>query len=247
MGLFKILGKESPFKIENHEAAGRFVPLTQIKTSQEQSDFIKDVIPLLHLNPQRAQAIQYTLGEMLRNVLEHANSVNGAVVAAQYYQEQKMIRLGICDTGIGIKGSMKSIWPNKSKTDLDAIKWALVPGVSGTTLREGGTEENAGAGLFFVKSISMLTRDYFAIYSGTAVYRLLKRRPDVKAVRLHADPDRDRNSQTNDAPFFPGTMVAIDISLDKIEEFSIVLEAIRQAYSQAVRTRRKERFKPQFI
>ncbi len=120
--------------------------------------------------------------------------------------------------------------------------------MSGTTKKEGGTGENAGAGLFFVKSISLLTRDYFVVYSGTGVYRLLKRRPDVKSIRLNADPDRDRNSQTNGAPSFPGTFVAIDISLDNIKEFSEVLKAIRGAYSQAVRERQKARFtRPKFI
>lgn len=247
MGLFKILKKDSPFKISNHESAGRFVPIAQIKTAKEQSDFISEIIPLLHLKPERADAIQYTLGELVRNVLEHSYSRNGAVVAAQYYQDSKVIRLGICDTGIGITKSMMENWPMKTKTDLDALKWSLVPGVSGTTKREGGTEQNAGAGLFFVKSISMLTRDYFAIYSGTAAYRLLKRRPDVKTIRLSADPDKDRNAQKNDAPNFPGTLVAIDISLDKIDEFSSVLASIRQAYSSAVRQRRRERYRPQFI
>lgn len=248
MGLFKILKKESPFKISNHESAGRFVPIAQIKTPQEQSHFISEIIPLLHLDPEKAEAIQYTLGELVRNVLEHSRSENGAIVAAQYYQDKKLIRLGICDTGMGIRSAMEYTWPNQTKTDLDAIKWALVPGVSGTTKKEGGTESNAGAGLFFVKSISLLTRDYFVLYSGTGVYRLLKRRPDVKSARINPDPDKDRNSQTDSAPRFPGTFVAIDISLETIDEFASVLEAIRSAYSTAVKERRKARFtRPQFI
>lgn len=247
MGLFKILRIQSPFTIKSHESAGRFVPIAQIRTPDEQSKFISDIIPLLHLAPEKADAIQYTLGELVRNVLEHSYSKNGAVVAAQYYQESKVIRLGICDTGVGIRRSMLENWPLHTRTDLDAIKWALVPGVSGTTKREGGTEQNAGAGLFFVKAISLLTRDYFAIYSGTGVYKLLKRRPDVKSIRLNADPDKDRSSQLSDAPEFPGTLVAIDISLDRIDEFASVLAWIRGAYSTAVRERRKERFRPQFI
>jgi hypothetical protein len=139
-------------------------------------------------------------------------------------------------------------WPSHTGSDLEAIKWALVPGVSGTTMREGGTEDNAGAGLFIVKSISMLTRDYFVMYSGSGIYRLLKRRPDVRAIRLNANPDKDRNSQTNEAPYFPGTLVAIDISMDGVKEFSVILDSIRRAYSQAVRERKKERYKrPKFI
>ncbi|MES2971021.1 MAG: hypothetical protein V4702_01720 [Patescibacteria group bacterium] len=247
MGLFKILKKESPFKIVTHEPAGRYIPLTQIRTPKEQTHFIHDMIPLLHLEPSKADAIKYTVGELVRNVLEHADAKNGAIVAAQYSKEQGVIRLGICDTGMGIRNSMRHIWPSRTHTDLDAIKWALVPGVSGTTTREGGTAENAGAGLFFVKSISMVTRNYFMIYSGTGVYKLLKRRPDVRSIRLNANPDSDRNSQTDSAPNFPGTLIAIDITLEKIDEFAALLEMIRNAYSSAVKARRKERFTPRFI
>ncbi len=245
MGLFKILNKDSPFKVTSHDPAGRYIPLTQIKNPEQQTNFIHEVVPLLHLAPEKADAIKYTVGELVRNVLEHAHAKSGAIVAAQY--SKGVIRLGICDTGIGIKGSMQRIWPNHSQNDLDAIKWALVPGVSGTTMREGGTSENAGAGLFFVKSISMVTRDYFAVYSGTGVYRLLKRRPDVRSVRLNADPDKDRNSQTDRAPYFSGTLIAIDISIETINEFAALLQEIRNAYNTAIKSRKEERYKPKFI
>lgn len=250
MQLFKILGQKSPFKITSHESAGRFIPLTQIKTQAEQTRFISDIVPLLHLQdqPSQADAIKYIVGELVRNVLEHGRSENGAIVAAQYYQDSNVIRLGICDAGIGIRASMTRVWGSHTQTDLEAIKWALVPGVSGTTTREGGTAENAGAGLFIVKSIAMLTRDYFMLYSGSGVYRLLKRRPDVKLIRLNADPNRDRHAETNEAPYLRGTLVGIDISLDKIGEFTSLFEEIRRAYSSAVRERKKARYKrPKFI
>jgi anti-sigma regulatory factor (Ser/Thr protein kinase) len=247
MGLFKILGKDSPFSVKSHDPTGRFIPLTQIKTPEQQTHFIHDVVPLLHLPAEQADAIKYTIGELVRNVLEHSKSPHGAVVAAQYSQEKGVIRLGICDTGIGIKNSMHRIWPAQTQTDIEAIKWALVPGVSGTTLLPEGTAENAGAGLFFVKSISMATRSYFLIYSGSGVYKLLKRRPDVRVIRLHANPDRDRNAQSNEAPQFPGTLIAIDISLEQIDEFASLLGLVRGAYSSAVKERKAERFRPRFI
>lgn len=247
MGLFKILKKESPFQITNHEPAGRFIPLTQIKTPEQQTNFIHDMVPLLHLDPEKADAIKYTVGELVRNVLEHASAPNGAIVAAQYSQDQGIIRLGICDTGIGIRNSMSKIWHAQTQTDIDAVKWALVPGVSGTTTRQGGTAENAGAGLFFVKSISMVTRNYFVIYSGKAVYKLLKRRPDVRSIKLNSDPDKDRNAQLDNAPEFQGTLIAIDISVEKISEFASLLELIRNAYFTAIKARREERYKPKFI
>jgi hypothetical protein len=46
MGLLRFLGVASDIMIVEHEPAGRFIPITQIKTSNELSNFIKDMIPL---------------------------------------------------------------------------------------------------------------------------------------------------------------------------------------------------------
>jgi anti-sigma regulatory factor (Ser/Thr protein kinase) len=247
MGFFKVLGKESPYSIKEHDASGRFIPITQIKNSEEQSQFVTEMIPLLHLSPHQADAIKYTVGELVRNVLEHARTKSGAFVAAQYYSHSNIVRLGICDVGVGIRETINYSW--HASTDLDAIKLALIPGVTGTTRREGGTGENAGAGLFFIKSMAMVARDYFVIYSGTGLYKLIKRDKRTKGLpRLHANPQEDKHTDTNEAPRFPGTVVGIDISLDQTSEFRALLGAIRNAYIKAVKERKKERYKkPIFI
>lgn len=247
MGLFKAIGKESPYSITEHEPAGRFIPLTQIKTQDEQTKFITDMIPLLHLEPQQSDAIKYTVGELIRNVLEHSSAKDGAFVAAQYYSKSNVVRLGICDTGVGIKKTITKSWP--AQTDIDAIHLALTPGITGTTRREGGTQENAGAGLFFIKSMAMVARDYFIIYSGSGLYKLTKRDKRTKGLpRLFADPAEDAHSETNSAPYFNGTLVGIDISLNQTNEFAKLLSIIRTTYLQAIKERRKERYKkPKFI
>jgi len=247
MGLFKAIGKESPFSISEHEPAGRFIPLTQIRTQEEQSKFITEMIPLLHLPPHNADAIKYTVGELVRNVLEHSGAKNGAFVAAQYYPKANNVRLGICDTGVGIRKTISKSWT--AQTDIDGIKLALTPGITGTTSREGGTAVNAGAGLFFIKSMAMVSRDYFIVYSGSGLYKLTKRDKRTKGLpRLRANPSDDKHSESNDAPNFPGTVVAIDISLNETSEFTALLSIIRSAYTQAVKERKKQRYKkPQFV
>jgi anti-sigma regulatory factor (Ser/Thr protein kinase) len=248
MGLFSALGLPSQFHISERDASGRFVPLIVIKNQEEQSRFITEIVPMLHLQPKDADPIQYVLGELVRNVLEHSGPNAGAIVAAQYYASKHMIRLGICDTGYGIRRTIGPVWPQHAHSDLEAIKWALVPGVSGTTTRESGTDLNAGAGLFIVKSMSFLARNYFLVYSGSGVYKLLKRRPDVKSAKLHADPSDDRHSERDDAPYLQGTLVAMDMTLDQTKELASLLAAIRQVYSDAIKARRKARYKrPQFI
>lgn len=247
MGLYKLTTTASPFIYHKKEEAGRFVPIKVIKTPEDQSLFISDMIPLLHLSVKNATIVKYIIGELVRNVLEHAYSKDGAIVAAQYYKKTNRVSISICDTGIGIRKSMHVNW--HPKTDLEAIKLALTPGITGTTRREGGTSDNAGAGLFFIKSIAKITRNYFVIYSGSAEYTLLKYKKRIKGMpRLYADPTRDPHSYTNEAPSFQGTLVAVDISLDETPEFNDLLARIGEVFDKAIRERKRGKYKePKFI
>jgi anti-sigma regulatory factor (Ser/Thr protein kinase) len=240
MGLFKMLNLSSDISILEHEPAGRFIPITQIRTSDELTKFITEMIPLLHVQSEQAKTIGYIVSELVRNVIEHANSKDGAFLCAQYYVKSNTIRIGIADTGVGIKTTINRAYPGM--TDLQAIQLALWPGITGTTRREGGTEQNAGAGLFFIKSIAGVNRDFFIIYSGNAFYKLL-RRPQTSRLRLSADPFKDRHSTDEQLPFWRGTVVGIDITLDQTEEFSLLLDAIQNTYTNAIRERRKTRYK----
>lgn len=244
MGLLKMLNMVSDISIVEHEPAGRFIPLTQIRGSNEITEFITEMIPLLHLEPDHAQTIGYIVSELVRNVLEHANSKYGAFLCAQYYTKSNTIRIGIADTGVGIKTSINQSY--SVKTDLEAVKLALWPGITGTTRREGGSEQNAGAGLFFIKSIAWANRDFFVIYSGNAIYKLL-RRSKTSRLRLNADPFKDRHSTEEQFPYWQGTVVGIDINLDQTEEFSRLLDAIREVYTAAIKERKKAKYRrPRF-
>ena len=246
MGLFKLLNIESDIKIVEHEPAGRFIPLTKITNSSELTKFITEIIPLLHLEPEQADSIKYVVSELVRNVLEHAGSEQGAIVSAQYYWKSNTIRIGIVDTGVGIKKTINNAYP--AKTDMEAIRLALTPGITGTTQRIGGTDYNAGAGLFFVKSIAQVNREFFMIYSGNGMYKLLKSEPDQKRIILHGDPFLDRHSKGENYPFWGGTVVGVDISLTKTKEFSVFLDLVREAYIKTIKERKKEKFrKPRFI
>ncbi|MDO4780942.1 MAG: ATP-binding protein [Candidatus Saccharibacteria bacterium] len=246
MGLYKLTKTLSPFTYQEKESAGRFVPITVVKTAEAQSHFISEMIPLLHLSERDAKVIKYIIGELVRNVLEHAGTSDGAIVAAQYYKKTNKVSIAICDTGMGVWKSMNESW--HPKTDLEAIRLSLTPGITGTTSKEGGTSENAGAGLFFIKSIAKLTRSYFTIYSGTAEYTLLKNRTDQKTITLHADPFSDNSRYTNDLGDFRGTLVAVDITLDDTPEFKAIMAHIGDVYGDAIRERKRIKYRrPNFI
>jgi anti-sigma regulatory factor (Ser/Thr protein kinase) len=242
MGLYKILNLPCDITFQAHAPEGRFIPLTQIRTSDEQTKFITEMIPLLHTEPEQAMTIGHIMSELLRNVIEHSESPNGAIICAQYYPKSNTVRIGIADTGVGLRATINK--SHKADTDLEAIKLALWPGITGTTPRWGGTDQNAGAGLFIIKAIADVNRDYFVIYSGGGFYKLLKKRNG--RLSLKANPFDDRHSKSGEFPSWKGTAVGVDITLDQTKEFEVLLAEIRKAYT-GLKKRNGHRKRPRFL
>lgn len=245
MGLIGALKPNHNIKVDEHESSGRFIPARQIKTSEELNQFITDMVPLLHTTPEQADPIKYVMSELVRNVLEHSKSPIGAIVSAQYFKNSNRISIGVADRGIGIKR-----WINTSysvNTDIEAIDLSLRPWITGTTTQIGGTEYNAGAGLFFTKSIAKVSRDFFLIYSGNSFFKLHKTN-SKKEVELFAQPRLDKANFKSDLPNWQGTAVGIDISMDLNQDFQSLLGMIRKAYSLDVKRANRDNYrKPKFL
>jgi anti-sigma regulatory factor (Ser/Thr protein kinase) len=239
MKLFDYVRLEPPTEIKEHEESGRFIPLTQIKNTGELHAAITNLVPLLHASPKVADPIKYVFSEMVRNALEHSASPVGAFVAAQYYPETKRIAIGIADAGIGIYDHIRQF--HLAKDSKDAITLALRPGITGTTSRIGGTAFNAGAGLFFTKSIASFSRNMFTLYSGNAAYRLMKG-PADRPIKLHPNPLDDHHKFPDTLPAWPGTLVGIDINVREDLEFADLLNQIRKSYYLNIK--RKKDFAP---
>lgn len=242
IGLAELINAET-IPITGHEPSGRYINISIIKNSKELTEFITNMIPLLHASPSQAEPIEYVMSELIRNVLEHAHSSIGAVVCAQYFKKSNRVSIGIADLGLGIKKTI-----NKShiaSTDTESIFLALTPGITGTTSKPGGTAQNAGAGLFFIKSIAKINGDFFVIYSGDSMFKLLKD-PSEK-IRLHTNPKSDRHTIKENLPYWPGTAVGIDITIDEQGDIKDFLSFLRKIFHTEVKEKKKEHYKkPRF-
>jgi len=246
MGLYRALMIPEGMDIIEHDPTGRFIPLTNVRTSDELTGFLRDLVPLLHLEADQARSIRYIISELIRNVLEHSSSENGAFICAQYYRKSNTARIGIADRGVGIRETISR--SHLAPSDLSAIRLALMPGITGLTRKEGGTETNAGAGLFFIKSIAAMNRDFFLIYSGKAMYKLLRSDAKRRGNVVKGDPFRNRHSSGEDLPYWRGTVVGMDISLDRTGEFTGLLDDIRGTYIRTMKERKRRRYRrPRFI
>jgi anti-sigma regulatory factor (Ser/Thr protein kinase) len=245
MKLFEHLDVPEPRPVTEHEPAGRFVPVTCVRTKEDLHQFITDMIPLLHDSPSEVGPVKYVISELVRNVLEHAQAGGGAFVCAQYYKDSKKVGLGVADAGIGIRQSLSSFHP--TATDVAGICMAMRPGITGTSSRFGGTEYNAGAGLFFTKNIAALSRCHMDLVSGTGFYKLLKASAG-RPITINRDPLRDKHRAAGDIPHWHGTAVGIDIGVPPSVRFSDAFERISKAFNVHLQEKKRAKYKqPRFV
>ncbi|MEW2376927.1 ATP-binding protein [Micromonospora sp. NPDC047812] len=241
MNVFSHINTEVDISVREHEAAGRFIPVRNILTNEELNDFIKDFVPLLHMEPRDADAVKYVLFELIRNVLEHSGSSTGAFVAAQVSQMNRRLLLGVADAGIGINRSISR--SHRANSDREAISLALRPGITGASPRFGGNETNGGAGLFFLKSMATLSRHHMVVVSGDCMMKLLTQRNP----QINADIANDRVTWFGiPNASYRGTAVGIDLQIDSPVGFVELLRQIGQVYHIDVKKQKAARFKPRF-
>lgn len=216
--------------IDHNIVSSHLTPTHRIKSSSDLDTYFEKYLIKYPLSDQDSLLAKYVLSELTHNTLEHARDPQGAMVALSYSKKSNTLRIGVADHGVGIKSTING--QGSEITDYGSIIHALIPGVTGTTITPGGTSENAGAGLFFVKSLAHQLGSHFLIYSGTGLFKLLKRKT-VRSI-LKPDSSLDHASGGNDYPDYPGTAVGIDIPLGTLTDFPSALTLIRTKFYAAI-------------
>lgn len=222
MGLADYIGQRLIVPIEEHEEAGRFVAMRQIVSGADTTSLIADVAPLLHLasQPEQAKVVQYVLSEMIRNVLEHSVSPDGAVVAAQVYSgkhtKRPYVSLGVADCGVGMRATLAG-----SYSDVVDDRTAVIKGIQFGTSGAATRDDNAGAGLFYSRRLCTATGGYFGLISRTAMFRSsLAKRP------------RSDAALTTTIASYPGTIACVEIGLGRELDLADFLAGMRAGFSE---------------
>jgi anti-sigma regulatory factor (Ser/Thr protein kinase) len=233
MKLFQHLAVDYSPPVKEHEEAGRFLPLTQVQTYPQLTQVIGNISALLHLNtePDALAAVQYCVSELIRNVLEHSGSPEGAFVCAHRYvgKGPKRVTIAVSDCGQGIAAHLAHNFPEAMTNDRIALALAMRPGITGAVKGMYGTPENAGAGLFITRSIAKGTGGYFLLMSGNAVYRLRRSNTPDEQISLFFEAYDEPNYNLWVLPAsWLGTTVTVEIRTDKIEDFQGFFQWIRK-------------------
>ena len=172
-GMFELLGFPRPDGIPE-PSDSRTAPLKRIRRSEDVPVFATSVMNLLQIEDEELEgAVRYSIVELLRNVVQHSHSDIGGIAMAQYYPKSGLVEIAVADYGIGVLSSLRPGYPEITN-DLTALKFALLPHVSGTfrPYAYASMSDNAGLGLFFIKEIATRSGGGFFLGSGDALVDL---------------------------------------------------------------------------
>lgn len=88
-----------------------------------------------HISGREARVAYKILGELLDNATTHAKSQTGVFACAQVYRHE--LELAVADAGIGIQAHLSRNPKYRLADEVDALEYALMPGVSGTSESRG--------------------------------------------------------------------------------------------------------------
>ena len=224
MRLFQLLDIDFDPGQQEHEEAGRFLPLTQVSDRRQVGPVIGDISALLHLekDPESLAAVQYCLSELLRNTLEHSGANSGAFVCAHRFTKKRphRVSIAVADCGQGISSHLGRVHADALKSDEIALGLAMRPGITGALPGMYGAPDNAGAGLFITRCIAKGTGGYFVLISGNAGFRQRRSLSEDDEVTLYIDAfDDPRHDRWKLPSSWYGTAVAIEIRTDRIADY----------------------------
>lgn len=124
--------------------------------------------------------LAFVIRELIRNIPEHSKS-DTIWYCAQYWPSYDLVELAIMDEGIGIRESLCENIDHvyMVKTDEDAIKLSLEPGISGTMIGNKSVFtqsewDNSGYGLYMVSEMCAELDASFILASGKSAIRVFK-------------------------------------------------------------------------
>jgi hypothetical protein len=169
-------------------------------------------------NVEYEKTLRYVISELLYNTMEHGkryftrdglyeggpiSDPAGAkqcpsVVQFTWYKNRQEMSFIVADIGVGIKKHLEGYYPPFA-ADVDALKFAIRPGVSGTFGSSDPYQgkNNAGIGLYISSSIARRLRADMYIISGNGALHISPR--DMTSARLTHG--------------WPGTFVLVNLRL----------------------------------
>lgn len=174
MGFFKAFGLDFGRRPGEAHGSQTYIPITYFDSATLEAEAARrgvDVRVEIEAQSQRLAAtligtdtgevfdtLSYSLREILRNSIEHAQTTKVGV-CAQYWPTKGRTEVAIVDRGIGVRASIQANPHIDASTHKSAINYALMPAVSGKVFKGSRTRRandpwiNSGFGLYLTSRI----------------------------------------------------------------------------------------------
>ncbi len=231
LGLFHVSTDENTNFLHN-----QFKPLIAIRNPL---DFKKAIATAENFtnnfNVEYQNTLRHVISELLYNAQEHGRSTfdyNGrslitpSLIQFTWYAKANEIHFIIADIGMGIRRHLSQTYSGL-ESDIEAIKLAIKPQVSGTfgISDPYQSKNNAGVGLYISTSIIRRLKADMQIISGNGVLHISPR--DVTSHELKSS--------------WPGTIVLVSIKLGNGVDFAFhsMMQEFREAANKEIAKKTK--------
>lgn len=182
------------------------------------------------------KTLRYVISELLYNTLEHGKNMMTipSLLSFKWYRDKEELSFVIADLGIGVRNHLRQSYP-ELETDVEAIKLALKPQISGTFGNGNnpyGVKNNAGVGLFISSNIIKRLHADMYIISGNGV--------------VHVSPTEVTHKTLENS--WNGTFVYVTLKFGKVKNLSLqkMMSEFREAalaeISKADNSQQKQSF-----
>lgn len=187
MGFFQALGIEHGNRPGDAAGGENYLPMTSLNIAKlkqkaglqgvELGDVIQHDAARMAERLVRADkgdffdALSYSLREIIRNVAEHSEALE-VRFCLQHWPTKERVHLALLDRGIGIRRSLQRNPHLQIGSDLDALRLATRPGISGKMYEgierdENNRWENSGYGLYLTSRLAAHFGNFW-FFSGTS-------------------------------------------------------------------------------
>ena|GEM_PF-29021 len=167
MNFHRVLGLEEPDHGRRPDA-GRFIPIMLVRDSDDVFETVNAISDIVLQQFDNAReflpAFEWAINEIVDNIFIHSQTKSPGVVCAQLFPQLNRLNIAICDSGIGLRGSLGSSFDLTS--DTQAIEKALERGVT--------RDSNIGQGNGMAGSLEIISKNKgsISVSSGGAEYRM---------------------------------------------------------------------------
>lgn len=225
IGFFRAFGLDHGKAPGEAHGSSSYLPITEVDISDlkaEAFDTDRSLADLIHrkandlvniLTQQKGgdgrEALVFAFREVLRNAVEHSESTK-LWYSAQFWPKKDIATIALLDTGMGLRSSLYQNPYLQVKDDRDAIRFSLLPGISGRFFKGSRLNrfDNAGFGLYMTSQLGHAC-GRFAIVSGSAGLRW------------------NRSAKTYFSANLEGTALDITINTNSVAGLEGQIEAIR--------------------